>query len=460
MSRPHTDSTPRPFWKVKPPRTNLPNLSSAFMHRQDSPFGSIWIHLDPFGTPESRSPHILPALKKCGIEISVSESRRVSQSLAESRRWLVGLVGSAELGNSWPRQLIDFSQMDLCTAGGTLADEFCITRWTVACSIARKDVMNSTNFMDDTRMIPGCLVDFRKLSWIFKFCVTWQDIMSHDPKTMKKNHTNCCKIWCCWNRNTCYLAMLRQKRFFLKNNWLFVDSFFAFLCSCRDKNWSSWSLHLGLKYFSHPSFPKKCWESFRWQHVHFRQENIHSKAPKCSPWDRSQGPSKALLERPQEGVGAFGIAGWRVRKLRPGGLFQTNSADEFWEIQSPTTCHRWFCRQIIGTEAWWQGAQGGHRPFTSLYHLYPSTLINPNSLPLKHVETSRSYAAMLAMLSVLLCALLCVSYVFLCPCILISFELLLFEISLEGVQIQTRYTRYREQAGRTGWLKSWMIWLQ
>lgn len=124
--------------------------------------------------------------------------------------------------------------------------------------------------------------------------------------------------------------------------------------------------------------------------------------------------SKALLERPQEGVGAFGIAGWRVRKLRPGGLFQTNSADEFWEIQSPTTCHRWFCRQIIGTEAWWQGAQGGHRPFTSLYHLYPSTLINPNSLPLKHVETSRSYAAMLAMLSVLLCALLCVSYVFLC----------------------------------------------
>jgi hypothetical protein len=61
----------------------------------------------------------------------------------------------------------------------------------------------------------------------------------------------------------------------------------------------------------------------------------------------------------------------------------------------------------------WDGSLVTRRP-QALYHLYPSTLINPNSLPLKHVETSRSYAAMLAMLSVLLCALLCVSYVFLC----------------------------------------------
>ena len=104
--------------------------------------------------------------------------------------------------------------------------------------------------------------------------------------------------------------------------------------------------------------------------------------------------SKAFLERPQEGVGAFGIARWRLWKLRPGGLFQTNSADEFWEVQSPTTCHGWFCRQIIGTEAWWI-----HRAVERSWN------------------KQKLYAAMQlcqARLCVLLCALLGVSYAFLC----------------------------------------------
>ena len=42
-------------------------------------------HLDPFGTPESRSPTFCLRFK-CGIEISVSESRRVSQVTSRTGR--------------------------------------------------------------------------------------------------------------------------------------------------------------------------------------------------------------------------------------------------------------------------------------------------------------------------------------------------------------------------------------
>ena len=131
--------------------------------------------------------------------------------------------------------------------------------------------------------------------------------------------------------------------------------------------------------------------------------------------------SKALPERPQEGVGAFGIARWRLRKLLVDGVFPTNSADEFWENQSPTTCHGWFCRQIIGTEAWWGES---HRPQDSQdakkaldQSLYPSTIIHPNCQcwnMLKHVETCWNMLKHVETSISLRCASLCPSLCELC----------------------------------------------
>ena len=193
-------------------------------------------HLDPFkdpcGTPESRSPTF--CLRFFSVVL-----RSQSRSLAESRRgsWLISAKWtSARQVGPWQ---MNFAPVD----SGMHAR----TWW-----IPQTSWMIPGWYQDDTRMSCGfseVVVNFQVLRHLTKHHESW-------PQNHEKKHTNCCKIWCCWNRNTCYLAMLRQKRFFSKNNWLFVDSFFAFLCSCRDKNWSSWSLHLGLKYFSHPSFPK------------------------------------------------------------------------------------------------------------------------------------------------------------------------------------------------------------
>ena len=259
-------------------------------------------------------------------------------------------------------------------------------------------------------MVPGWYQD---VLWIFGSCREFSSFASLDktswvmtPKPWKKTH-KLLQNMVLLKQKHLLLGYVETETIFLKNNWLFVDSFFAFLCSCRDKNWSSWSLHLGLKYFSHPSFPKSA--------GNLSDDNMFI-------FDKRTYTPKLQSVVHETGHKVFQSITWKTSRRSwciwhcwltcteaPPRRFVSNEFGR-WILRNPEPNDM---PQMILSPNHWDGSLVTRRP-QALYHLYPSTLINPNSLPLKHVETSRSYAAMLAMLSVLLCALLCVSYVFLC----------------------------------------------